>query len=66
MIDVAESEQITELRITTVVVAGVPITTVEVAGVAIVIAGVATVVTIATVARVVATTVGPPIIVSLL
>ena len=53
-------------------VAGVPITTVEVAGVAIVIAGVATVVVaVATViviaiATVVATTVGSPIIVSLL
>jgi hypothetical protein len=57
-------------------VAGVPITTVEVAGVAIVIAGVATVVvavatviviaTVTVIATVVATTVGSPIIVSLL
>jgi hypothetical protein len=57
-------------------VAGVPITTVEVAGVAIGIAGVATVVvavatviviaTVTVIATVVATTVGSPIIVSLL
>jgi hypothetical protein len=54
-------------------VAGVPITTVEVAGVAIVIAGIATVVvavatviTVTVIAIVIATTVGSPIIVSLL
>ena len=51
------------------IVAGVPITTVEVAGVAIIVAGIATVVVaVATVitVTVIATTVGAPIIVSLL